>query len=51
MLRKLPKFAAIFAGLIACGALLLGLALALAYPNLPDLDALTNYHPKVPLRV
>ena len=51
MLRKLPKLAAIFAGLIACGALLLGLALALAYPNLPDLDALTNYHPKVPLRV
>jgi penicillin-binding protein 1A len=41
----------VFAGLAACGVLLVGLALALAYPNLPDLDALTNYHPKVPLRV
>ncbi|QEI08704.1 penicillin-binding protein 1A [Pigmentiphaga aceris] len=51
MLRFFLKLAGIFAGLAACGVLLVGLALALAYPNLPDLDALTNYHPKVPLRV
>jgi penicillin-binding protein 1A len=51
MLRILPKLAAVLAGLIICGVLSVGLALALAYPNLPDLDALTNYHPKVPLRV
>ena len=51
MLRFLLKLAGVFAGLAACGVLLVGLALALAYPNLPDLDALTNYHPKVPLRV
>jgi penicillin-binding protein 1A len=51
MLRILLKVAGVLAGLAACGVLLVGLALALAYPNLPDLDALTNYHPKVPLRV
>ena len=29
----------------------MGLALALAWPNLPDLHALIDYRPKVPLRV
>ena len=33
------------------GALLLGFTLALAYPNLPPLDSLTDYRPKIPLRV
>ncbi|MFZ4649282.1 MAG: penicillin-binding protein 1A [Rubrivivax sp.] len=33
------------------GALLVGLALALAYPNLPDVGSLTDYRPKLPLRV
>ncbi len=51
MFRILLKVAGVLAGLAACGVLLIGLALALAYPNLPDLDALTNYHPKVPLRI
>ena len=51
MPRILLKVAGVFAGLAVCIALLVGLALALAYPNLPDLDALTDYHPKVPLRV
>lgn len=32
-------------------ALMLGLAAALIYPDLPSLDALTNYQPKLPLRV
>lgn len=32
-------------------ALMLGLAAALIYPDLPSLDALTNYRPKLPLRV
>ena len=31
--------------------LLLGIALAVAYPNLPDLSGLTDYRPKLPLRV
>ncbi|MBQ0944393.1 penicillin-binding protein 1A [Ideonella sp. 4Y16] len=32
---------------LACG----GIALALAYRNLPDLSALTDYRPKLPMRV
>ena len=30
---------------------MLGLAAALIYPDLPSLEALTNYQPKLPLRV
>ena len=32
-------------------ALLIGVALAVAYPNLPDIGGLTDYRPKLPLRV
>jgi penicillin-binding protein 1A len=43
------------AGLLGAGvaALLcvIGLALAVAYPNLPDINSLTDYRPKLPLRV
>ncbi|KDB65263.1 hypothetical protein AZ16_1920 [Bordetella bronchiseptica B18-5 (C3)] len=39
------------AGLGAAGALALGLALALAWPSLPELHAMTDYRPRVPLRV
>jgi penicillin-binding protein 1A len=31
--------------------LLLGISLAVAYPNLPEVSALTDYRPKLPLRV
>ena len=31
--------------------LVVGLALAVAYPNLPAIDSLTDYRPKLPLRV
>ena len=34
-----------------CMALAIGLALAMAYPNLPDVSALSDYRPKLPLRV
>src|ERR1700729_2785612 len=40
----------IFAG-IACAGLVTGYALVVATPNLPSIDALTDYRPKVPLRV
>ncbi|WJF89118.1 penicillin-binding protein 1A [Paraburkholderia bonniea] len=44
-----------FAGLAALagviGALVLGYALVVMGPNLPSLDALTDYRPKIPLRV
>src|SRR4029079_12989546 len=42
---------ALAAGLLAAGFLVLGLVVVLAYPNLPELNALTAYQPKVPLRI
>jgi penicillin-binding protein 1A len=42
---------ALLAGLAVTGVLVLALVVALAYPNLPSLDALTEYQPKVPLRI
>ncbi len=43
------------AGLGAAGAvsllLLVGIALAVAFPNLPSISSLTDYRPKLPLRV
>lgn len=49
--RFFVKTGIFFAGLAACGALLAGMALALAWPNLPDLHAMTDYRPRVPLRI
>ena len=51
LIRFFLKFTILSAGLALCGALLLGMALALAWPNLPDLNAMTDYRPRVPLRV
>lgn len=36
---------------VICVVLAIGLALASAYPNLPDVSDLTDYRPKLPLRV
>src|ERR1017187_7309566 len=41
----------LLAGLGLIASALLGLMVLLAYPNLPSLEALTDYRPKVPLRV
>ena len=49
--RFLIKTVVFFAGLGVCGALLGALALALAWPNLPDLSAMIDYRPRVPLRI
>jgi len=38
-------------GLALCGAIVLGLALAMTWPSLPSLHAMTDYRPSVPLRV
>ncbi|HLR13700.1 MAG TPA: PBP1A family penicillin-binding protein [Burkholderiaceae bacterium] len=51
LVRFLVKTAVFFAGLGLCGALLGTLALALAWPNLPDLSAMIDYRPRVPLRI
>lgn len=51
VLRFFLKLTILCGGLAACAALLVGMALALAWPNLPDLNAMTDYRPRVPLRV
>lgn len=38
-------------GGVAALTMVIGLALAMAYPNLPDVSELTDYRPKLPLRV
>jgi len=50
-LRFLGIPLAILAGLTAVGVLVAALVVALAYPNLPSLEALTEYQPKIPLRI
>jgi penicillin-binding protein 1A len=42
--------AALF-GLAVAGALLIAFAAVIAYPKLPSLEVLTDYRPKIPLRV
>lgn len=55
VLRWIGKALAAIAGLVVASALALlmgvGLALAVAYPNLPDVADLADYRPKLPLRV
>jgi penicillin-binding protein 1A len=56
--RKRPLWLKLILGLVGlivagimCVLLVLGYALVVATPNLPSLDALTDYRPKVPLRI
>ncbi len=49
--RWLLYLASVFLGLGLVAALLGALVLALLWPTLPSLEALTDYQPKVPLRV
>ena len=51
ILRPLAWLAGGFAALAAVALALLAIALAVAYPNLPSIDSLTDYRPKLPLRV
>ncbi|HEX7690586.1 MAG TPA: penicillin-binding protein 1A [Burkholderiaceae bacterium] len=37
--------------LLLAVAICVGIGLAVAYPNLPDLNALTDYRPKLPMRI
>jgi penicillin-binding protein 1A len=51
LLRPLAAlFGLVLAGVLA-GALLIGLGVAMAYPNLPEVSGLSDYQPKIPLRV
>ncbi len=49
--RLLIAGAAIGTGIALIGALIIILSMALIYPNLPPMDQLTDYHPKMPLRI
>jgi penicillin-binding protein 1A len=49
--RILLTFAGLVATVAVVGALIIGYALVVMGPQLPSLDALTDYRPKVPLRV
>lgn len=49
--RLIIKTSVFFVGLGLCAVLLGSLALALAWPNLPDLSAMIDYRPRVPLRI
>jgi penicillin-binding protein 1A len=49
--RWLLYLASVVAGLIVVGALLGAFVVALLYPTLPSLASLTDYQPRIPLRV
>ncbi len=53
--RWMGRSALWLAGLTAAAALsvflLVGIALAIAYPNLPEISGLTDYRPKLPMRI
>ena len=51
ILNFLLKLSILGLGLALCGLLLGAMALSLAWPNLPDLTAMTDYRPRVPLRI
>jgi len=51
LLRLLLGFLGVVVGLAVIGCLTFFLMLAMAYPNLPELDSLTDYKPKIPLRI
>ncbi len=49
--RWLLYVSSVLLGLAAVGALLGAFVLALLYPTLPSLESLTDYQPKIPLRI
>jgi penicillin-binding protein 1A len=50
-LRIVLGIVGLFVGLGVIGALIVVFTIALAYPNLPALDSITDYRPKIPLRI
>ncbi len=51
LVRLMISLAALGIGLAVAGALIVTLAMTLIYPSLPPMDQLTDYHPKMPLRI
>lgn len=50
-LRLLLGFVGLMAGLAVIGFFVLIFTVAIAYPNLPAIDSLRDYRPKIPLRI
>lgn len=51
MLRWFILLPGLFLGVLFAGLALAGIVVILAYPRLPSVDVLTDYQPKIPLRV
>src|SRR3954471_6567005 len=51
LLRGLTTLVGGFLALLLCVAIVVAIGLAVAYPKMPELSALTDYRPKLPLRV
>ena len=51
ILRALASLVGVVAATALAVLLLLAIALAVAYPNLPDIGGISDYQPKLPLRV
>jgi penicillin-binding protein 1A len=51
MWRGLMALLGVALAMLVAGLICGGIALAIAYPSLPDLDAITDYRPKLPMRV
>lgn len=51
VLRSFATLIGVFAALFLAGVLVIVFVLAMAYPNLPALDTLMDYRPKIPLRI
>ncbi len=51
MLRWLLLLPSLILGTLFAGLALVGIVVILAYPRLPSVDVLTDYQPKIPLRV
>ncbi|GAB3630085.1 penicillin-binding protein [Pandoraea terrae] len=50
-LRLVLWFAGLIAAMFVCGALLAGYVLVVMTPQLPSLDTIVDYRPKIPLRI
>jgi penicillin-binding protein 1A len=50
-MRWLIYPASLLAGLLLMGIALIGIVFILAYPQLPSIEVLTDYRPKIPLRI
>ena len=49
--KAMLALAGLAAAAVLCGLMLIAIALAVAYPNLPEISSLTDYRPKLPMRI